>query len=241
MIAQQTVIRGLVYLLSLELMSVAMGQPPPILDDSAFASAKSIAEAYCKALTNKNRAALLACVEEQNAKHFGELVVSSLKELHEAGDITLSREFLGKEVDEAELAALTWQDALTGFLCGPPPSGKRRFSSGTWGLNPNWMGGLGAPGTRRVVGVVTDEDAGPWKIAHAVYRYEGMNLLPHEDYVNVLTCREEDGRWAIFLPMRMMVAFSNRVTMLKLMSHRATQNKSSEGESEIDAPVPDTR
>ena len=241
MIAKHSVIHGLVYLLSLELMSVAMGQPPPTLDESAFASAKSIAETYCKALTNKNRGVVLSCLEQQSAKRFGELVVSSLRELHEAGDITLALEFLGKEVDEAELAALTWQDALTGFLCGPPPSGKRRFSSGTWGLNPNWMGGLSAPGTRRVVGVVTDEDAGPWKIAHFVYRYEGMSLLSHEDYVNVLTCREEDGRWAIFLPMRMMVAFSNRVTMLKMMSHRATQNKSSDDESEIDAPVPDTR
>ena len=94
-------------------------------------------------------------------------------------------------------------------------------------MNPNWMGGLRAPGKRIVIGVVNDKTE--TEFAYVVYRYEGMNPRPHEDFVNLLTCYKEDDRWGIVFPMKMRVSFMLRVHALKSQRSQAVQGSGGGG------------
>ena len=89
------------------------------------------------------------------------------------------------------------------------------------------MGGLGAPGKRKVLGVVSDK--AEIELAHIVYRYEGMNPRPHEDFVNLITCCKEGERWGIAFPWKMQVAFTLRVHSLRMMRNHAMQRSDTGG------------
>lgn len=206
---------------------------------------KSAAEAYCKAVSTGNEPMLLAIINEESGKQLGEMVMQYLKELHKLGDTTLSSELFGRALADEEVEALTWKSSLARYLCGPATNHQRRRSPGTWSLNPNWLGGISAPGSRKVLGVVKEDlksdDDGWTEMAHVVYRYEGMNPRPFEDFVNLLTCIKKDDRWQIGLPWRMTLSFMERAETLKMMRNNAMQRSGGVHVSDTSEPTPAAR
>ncbi len=187
-------------------------------------SPRDVVEVYCKALTTKYVGELLDVFEEATAQKFGELILSSLKELHAKGDITLAHDLFGRELSDSEIGELTWKDVFIRHLCGPLSSDAKRYlARGTWSMNPNWLGG--GPGSRKVIGVVQEVVEDEQELAHVVYRYEGMSPRPHEDFINLVTCWKVDEEWKILPSQRMSVGFLTRVAFLQQEANKRNENR----------------